>query len=322
MEIPRLTLGTWVFAGDALWGPQDLAESISTIHASIEHGLNLFDSAPGYGNGKSEEVLGLALEDRRDQALIATKVSRENVTREGIRTSCEESLKRLRTDYIDLLQIHWPNYEVPFEEVIEPFSKLKEEGKIRAIGVCNFGKPDVEEWFALGGEMVSNQLPYSILTRSIEFEIVPACARHGVAVLPYSPLMQGLLTGKFKNADEVPEGRARSRHFRADRPVARHGEPGCEELTFATIDRLRNIAAREGIPMGQLSLAWLLAQETVGSTIVGARSTEQLEDNIASLDHILSKGLIEEMSAATDEVKEYLGTNPDIWQVPSRIRHS
>ena len=295
LEIPGLTLGTWVFAGDQIWGPQDLKDSISTIHAALDMGLNLFDSAPGYGAGRSEEILGEALEGRRDKAIIATKVSPTDLDGEGVRKSCEDSLRRLRTDRIDLLQVHWPSRTVPFVETVEAFNGLKEAGKIRYAGVCNFGAPDVEEWISAGGEIVSNQLSYSLLSRAIEYEIIPACKRHGISVLPYSPLLQGLLTGKFRTADEVPETRARTRHFSGDRPSSRHGETGCEDLTFSTIASIRAIGEREGIPMGRLALAWLVAQDIVASTIVGARNVEQLKDNKASLDLVISDEVVDEL---------------------------
>jgi aryl-alcohol dehydrogenase-like predicted oxidoreductase len=288
------------------------------VHAALERGINCFDSAPGYGDGEAERILGLALEGKRDQAVILTKVSTGEQSRADLIASCDASLRRLKTDYLDLLQVHWPSPDVPFEETIATFAGLKEQGKVRFTGVCNFSDLDMRRWLAAGGEMISNQLPYSLLTRAIEFDILPECEEHGVVSLAYSSLMQGLLTGKFRTADEVPEGRARSRHFRNDRPVARHGEAGCEEQTFAAIERVREISKEVGEPMEAVSLAWVLAQPTVASAIVGARSVEQMEANVRGMQINLSGEVVQSLNAATDEVKQILGSNPDIWESPGR----
>lgn len=320
LEFSRLTLGTWAFAGGKMWGEQDEQRSIRTVHAALDAGITVFDSAPGYGAGESERVLGKALEGRRDEAVIATKVSRSELAAADLVASCDASLERLRTDVIDLLQIHWANHEVPFEETAGALMKLKEQGKVRHIGVCNFGPKDFKAWLETGAEMVSNQLPYSLLTRGIEFEIVPLCVEANVAILPYSPLMQGLLTGKFKTPDEVPDPRSRSRHFRHDRPMARHGEPGCEQETFAAIRAIGEVARREGCTMEALALGWLLRKPQVASVIVGARDEEQVVKNLEAAGTRLSDEVIEELDGLTDTVKHLLGGNPDIWETPSRFR--
>ena len=313
-----MTLGTWVFAGGQIWGEQEERESISVVQRALDAGINFFDTAPAYGEGKAEEVLGRALAGRRDRAVIATKVSTGQQSREALLRSCEASLKRLGTDYIDLLQVHWPSPDVPIAETVATFAELKAAGKIRYGGVCNFSVKDINRWLDAGGEMVSNQLPYSLLTRAIEFEILPACRKRGIATLPYSPLMQGLLTGKFRTADDVPEGRSRSRHFRPDRPLARHGEPGCEKETFAAIARIGEIAEAAGQPMDAVALAWVLAQPTVGSVIFGARTVEQLQANIRGMEIELAPEVIAALTEATGTVKERLGANPDIWESPGR----
>jgi aryl-alcohol dehydrogenase-like predicted oxidoreductase len=320
LEFSRLTLGTWAFAGGKMWGEQDDQESIRAVHAALDAGITVFDSAPGYGAGESERVLGKALEGRRGEALIATKVSRSELAATDLVASCEASLERLRTDVIDLLQIHWPNHEIPFAETAGALMKLKEQGKVRHIGVCNFGPLDFQAWLETGADIVSNQLPYSLLTRGIEFDIVPLCEKADVAILPYSPLMQGLLTGKFKTPDEVPDPRSRSRHFRHDRPMARHGEPGCEEETFATIRAIGELAKREGCTMEALALGWLLRKPQVASVIVGARNEEQVLKNLKASQTSLSADVVAELDRLTDEVKQLLGSNPDMWENPSRFR--
>lgn len=319
LEVSPLALGTWVFAGDQLWGKQNKLESIRTIHAALDLGVNFFDTAPAYGDGKAEKRLGRALEGRRSKAVIASKISQQHQRKKDLIKSCENSLKLLRTDFIDLMQIHWPDPEVPTEETLEALTMLKEQGKIRHFGVCNFGVPELEEWNKLGGELVSNQLPYSLLTRSIEYEIVPWCQKKDISVLAYSPLMQGLLTGKFRDADEVPDGRARSRHFRSDRPLARHGEEGCEMETFSAIEKVREICHHMALPMSAVALAWLIQHLFVGSVLFGARSVKQLKENLFAANLELPQETINELNAATNEVKAILGKNPDMWESPGRI---
>jgi len=320
LELPPLTLGTWAFAKDRIWGAQDDQVSLRTIACALDAGLSSFDSAPGYGNGEAERVLGRGLKGKRDQAVIATKVSPSEAAGSKCIASCEASLERLGTDYIDLLQMHWPNHDVPFEETVEALQKLKKEGKIRHYGVCNFGPKDMSDWMKTGGEIATNQIAYSLLARAVEFELLPFCSKHGIGVLPYSPLMQGLLTGKFHHPDEVPATRARSRHFHRERPDSRHGEEGCEKETFESIDKLRNLSAESGVPMAHLALAWLIRQPAVSSLVVGARDPEQLEKNIAAMHQEMDRSLINAVEIATEPVKQKLGANPDMWEASGRIR--
>ena len=234
LNVSVVALGCWALAGDNTWGHQEVSESIATVHAALDCGVTFFDTAEVYGDGRSEELLGQALEGRRQDAVIASKFHSGRTAPEDIAEACEASLKRLRTDVIDYYQVHWPNRSVPLADVIEATLRLKESGKIRALGVCNFSRADLE---ACGADAAlhANQLPYSLLWRAVEFDLMAACRERNMGILPYSPLQQGLLTGKFACADEVPEGRARTRHFSGDRPQTRHGEAGCEAETFAAI---------------------------------------------------------------------------------------
>lgn len=318
LDLSPLTLGTWAFAGGGLWGPQEEKESIAAVHAALDGGITAFDTAPAYGSGESERILGKALRGRRDKALVATKVSEKKLGYSAVMASCDDSLKRLQTDRIDLLQAHWSNPEIPVEETVSAFLDLQSQGKIRHAAVCNFGPKDLHAWLDAGGEMVSNQLPYSLLWRAIEFDILPECERHGISILPYSPLMQGLLTGKFKSPEDVPAGRARSRHFSTEREKARHGEPGCEGETFEAIRRISGVAQRLEIPMAELALAWLLGKPSVPSVIVGVRNPEQVKRNLGVLERSLPESVIEELDTITDGVKQRLGSNPDLWESPGR----
>ncbi len=319
IEASVIAMGCWAIVGDETWGPQEEKQSLDTIAASLDAGANFFDTAEGYGAGYSEEMLAKALAGKRDRAVIASKVSRSHLTADGIRKSCEASLKRLGTDRIDLYQIHWPSRSIPLEESMRALEALKGEGKIRAIGVSNFAVKDLDDLLAVAG-VETNQLPYNLLFRALEFEVLPKCVEAGIGVLCYSPIAQGLLTGKFKTADDVPEGRARTRHFSKSRPQVRHGEDGAEEETFEAIDEIRRIAQDAGAPMERVALAWLVAQPGVTSALAGARTPRQARDNAAAGDLELSPETLSRLAKATDKVKAKLGPNLDMWQAESRMR--
>ncbi|HHX43345.1 MAG TPA: aldo/keto reductase [Chloroflexi bacterium] len=319
IEASVIAMGCWAFAGDMTWGPQEDQQSIAAVHAALDAGVTFFDTAEGYGDGKSEEVLGRALEGRRDRAVIATKVSAEHLRPSDLRASCEASLRRLRTDVIDLYQIHWPSRTIPLEETVPTLQALRDEGKIRAFGVSNFGGGDLADLLRLT-PCTSNQLPYSLLWRAIEFGIRDACVANDIGIIVYSPLEQGLLTGKYASPDEVPAGRARTRFFSSDRPLTRHGESGHEEETFATIGRIRAIADGAGIPMADLALAWLLRQPGVTTVLAGSRSPEQIVQNARAASVELTDDVLASLDAATQPLKEALGPNPDHYQSDSRYR--
>ena len=229
IQVSPIALGCWPFAGGNVWGDQDDAESIAAVHAALEEGINFFDTAEGYG--RSEEVLGRGLKGRRQQAVLATKVSAGNLAADDVIGACERSLRTLQTDYIDLYQIHWPNWDVPLAETVSALQTLQTDGKIRAYGVCNFAAQDLSEMITLG-QCVTDQLPYSLAWRGIERAVLPLCRANGIGVICYSPLAQGILTGRYANADEVPPGLARTRHYSDDRPLSHHGEPGVEQNCF------------------------------------------------------------------------------------------
>lgn len=319
IDVSPLCLGSWALAGGLNWGPQDEQASVATIHAALDHGITFIDTAPLYGDGKAEELIGRALKEKPADPVIASKVSSQDVEREALIASCERSLKRLGRDTLDLLQVHWPNHEVPFEETVGALEALKEQGKIRAYGVSNFNATDLAKWREAGGQAVTNQLPYSLLWRAIEYEILPACRDAGVGVLCYSPLMQGLLTGKFKEMAEVPEERARTRHFSSEHEHARHGEGGAEPETQTAIQTLAQTCEAFGYSMAHAALAWVLKQPGVVSALLGVRSPEQVEQNIAALEVDSSDSFMIQLSALTDPLKVILGENPDPWESPGRF---
>ncbi len=320
IEVSQMALGCWPFAGGTVWGPQDDKDSIAAVHASLDAGVNFFDTAEGYDDdSNSEQVLGIALEGRRQEAVIATKISPSNFDTDVMVEHCHASLKRLQTDYIDLYQIHWPNHDVPISETMGVLLKLLEAGKIRSIGVCNFGSIDLADILECG-DIVTNQLPYNLLWRALEFEIKPTCVSNSVGIICYSPLAQGMLAGRYSSADEVPPGLSRSRHFSNERELAQHGEDGAEDATFEAIRRVEKIAEGLGEHPATISLAWLLKQEGVTSLLVGARNAGEVALNTPAFDYELPDDAERELSAVTSDLKEALGDNADMWNSPGRMR--
>jgi len=319
IEVSVIGMGCWAIAGDELWGEQDEGDALAAIEEALEVGINFFDTAEAYGGGRSEELLGKALSHRRQEAVIASKAIGNNLKPDRLQKSCEQSLKRLRTDYIDLYQIHWANWEVPIEETMGALEQLKQQGKVQAIGVSNFGPVDLAG-ILQAGECCTNQMAYNLLWRAIEFEIQPLCVEKDVGILCYSPMMQGLLTGKFATPDDVPAERARTRHFSRIRPLTRHGEEGCESETFEALGAIREISRRISEPMANVALAWLKHQPAVVSVLAGARNPDQIRRNAQAGDLELSPDIVVELSQATEEVKMKLGPNADMWQSDTRIR--
>ena len=320
IRVSGIAMGCWAIVGDRTWGHQEESDALDAIRAATDAGVNFFDTAEGYGGGYSEQLLAKALGSRRDDVVIGSKVSPNHVdSYEALVRSCDESLTNLKTDRIDVYHLHWPNRKVPIEEIAEGFARLKQAGKIRSFAVSNFGPGDLAELVSCAVPAV-NQLPYNLIWRAIEFEIVPLCVRHGIGVTCYSPIAQGLLTGKFASPDDVPEGRARTRHFSSAREQTRHAEGGHEDLTFRTIREIGDIAAELCRPPVEVALSWLLAKPGVASVLVGARNPAQMRANAAALDLDLPAEVVRRLDAATDPLKQAFGTNPDMWQSTSRYR--
>jgi len=312
-------MGCWAIVGDSTWGAQEEDDAIAAIRASLDAGVTFFDTAEAYGGGYSEELLAKALKGRRDEVVLASKVSPDHLDAATLRERCETSLRLLDTDRIDLYQIHWPSRRVPVAEALATLKALRAEGKIRAIGVSNYGTQDLTELLA-AGRVESDQLCYSLLFRAVEYGIQQKCVDNDLSLLCYSPLCQGLLTGKFATADEVPEGRARTRLFSKDRPQSRHQEPGCEAELFAALTEVRRTCEALGKPMAEVALAWLLVQPGVTAVIAGARNADQARANARAGDLELPPAVVAQLSAATDAVKQTLGPNADMWQTESRMR--
>jgi aryl-alcohol dehydrogenase-like predicted oxidoreductase len=273
----RIALGTWAIGGWMWGGNTDLDESIRTIRSAIERGITLIDTAPVYGFGRSEEIVGMALSGGlRERAVIATKAGldwrdgkvRRNSSPARIRKEVEESLQRLRTDYIDLYQVHWPDPLVPIHETAAALARLLKEGKIRAIGVSNYSPAQMDE-FREAAPIHSVQPPYNLFERDAERDVLPNAAERGIAVLCYGALCRGLLTGKITAATE----------FKGDdlrRKDPKFQEPRFSEYLAAVASLDRYAYERYGLDVLALAVRWVLDQ---GDTIAlwGARHPAQLD---------------------------------------------
>ena len=320
LVLPLLGVGCWSFGGGEgdYWGEQDQTSAEAVVHAALDAGANYFDTAEGYNEGRSEESLGRALKTRRQEAIIGTKVFPGNARPDLLRSHCEGSLRRLATDTIDLYMIHWPITDYPVGPAFETLADLQREGKIRYVGVSNFGVRQIREAAQAaayaGIAIAANQLYYNLLSRAIEFEILPECQRLGIGIVGYMPLQQGLLTGKYYSADELPPVRTRTRHFSGDRPLARHGEPGAEEEVFQVIEALRSIAAETGYPVEQLALNWAARQPGVTCALTGVRNRAQLEEAVEAVSQPFPAELTARLTALTEPLKHQLGANADYFQ--------
>ena len=320
LMVSPIGVGFWGIVGGDYWGAQDETDTVGAVQAALDSGINFFDTAEGYGDGYSEEMLGRALKSRRAEAVIATKVSTSNLAPAAIRAACERSLTRLQTDSIDLYQVHWPSRSVPFDDTMSTLLDLQREGKIRVIGVSNFGKLDMPDMLGCG-RYEANQLPYSLLWRAIEYDIQPQCVERNISILPYSPLNQALLTGRYQSADEMPYSRTRTRHFRGDRRDSRHGTAGFEAETFAALEAIRAICADIGQEMTHVALAWLLHKPAVTSVLAGARNTRHVESNRQAGELALSDETMRRLDEATDDLKMKLGADPDMWGTGADSRY-
>lgn len=321
LDVSVISFGAWQIGDPDFWGTEAESNPEDVVAAAIDAGINLFDTAELYGDGNSELLLGKALQGKRDQVYIASKVSTEHCTPEGVREACEASLQRLNTSHIDLYQVHWPFDSFRYADVYMELEKLKAEGKIRNIGVSNFGPCDMDAWMGEGAA-ISNQLGYNLLFRAPEYEMIPTCRSHDLGVLTYMPLMQGILTGRYASVAEIPMPRRRTRHFAGTREGTRHGQSGHEEILMDTVEDLFDFSDAIGVPMSVLCLCWLIAQPGVSSVILGCRKVEQLEENLKAADLNIGPAAIAQLNEFTFPLKVAMGDNCDMWESEenSRIR--
>lgn len=315
IPVSPIAFGAWAIGG-WMWGGAEKKDSIRAIHACLDHGISSLDTAPIYGFGLSEELVGEAIKGKRDHYEILTKcgmswegtkgeyffttndnsgVQRDIYTysgRDSIIAECEGSLKRLGTDYIDLYQVHWPDATTPIEEAMEAFRLLLEQGKIRAAGVSNYSVEQMERASGVV-DLASNQVPYSMVRRDIEEDVVPWCLDNNCGILAYSPLQRGLLTGKirpdytFNPGDSRPE----SAHFKLHNLIE----------TNKFLDKIKPLAEEKACTLSELVIAWTLYQPGITVALVGARTEEQVKQNAGALEVHLSG---EELNVINKELEK------------------
>ncbi len=306
MKITPLGIGTWAIGGpegNYNWGPQDDKDSIAAIHMALDLGINWIDTAPAYGKGHSEGVVGRALKGRSPRPYVFTKNSlawKEDrvifncLKAESLRKECEDSLRRLQVEALDLWQVHWPNPDPDIEEGWAEMARLQKAGKVRWIGVSNFSVSQMRRAQAIA-PIASLQPPYSAIRRDIEAEILPFCAKENIGVIPYSPMQAGLLSGRMskERVENLAPGdwRRNNENFKGPK-LSRN---------LALQDAFGRIAARHGQPAGVAALAWVLRRSEVAGAIVGVRNAKQVEELAPAL----------EFRLIPEELREMEGFLPD-----------
>jgi aryl-alcohol dehydrogenase-like predicted oxidoreductase len=290
LHLTCIGLGTWAIGGpwDFGWGPQTQEDSVATIHRALDLGINWIDTAPAYGLGHAETMVGRAVKSRRGEVIVATKCglvwddpNKRRVTRrlkaQSVRGEAEASLRRLGVEAIDLYQIHWPNPDRDIEEAWEAIDDLIREGKVRYAGVSNFSVEQIRRLEPIRTP-ASVQPPYHLLDRASEKEILPYCAEHGMGVVTYGPMAYGLLTGKFSHASlaALPADDWRRKGGRFQEPEL--------SANLALVDQLRPLAEGHARPLAHLAIAWVLRRPEVNAAIVGARRPDQIEQTAAAAD--------------------------------------
>lgn len=317
IKVTPIAFGAWAIGG-WMWGGADELEAIKAVRKAYELGVTTIDTAPVYGFGKSEELLAEALKDiPREKYQILTKYGLNWETKEGqfyfdsednegnptpvykwaskerIRKEVEDSLRRLKTDYIDLYQIHWADPTTEIAETMETVAQLMDEGKVLAAGVCNYNTAQVEEALKVI-PLASNQVPYSMINRGIENDVIPQAIEKGMHILPYSPLQRGLLTGKIKPGHEFTgyDTRKGNKYF-SDANI---------EQVHTLLDKIRPIAEKYDATLAQLVINWTVQQPGMGTVLVGARNEKQITDNVGALSFELTD---EEIARITNDSDEF-----------------
>lgn len=335
LELAILGMGCWPFGGGKYWGSQAQKDVNDVVKAAVDFGINYFDTAEAYNDGASEKSLGLAIQGvPRDKVIIGTKISPSNTRPDILTAHCEQSLKRLETDYIDLYMVHWPitpkaiahftDEKMAVPDVDDAFAtlrKLKDQGKIRYIGLSNFAPNKLKEALDTKTEIVINELPYNLLCRAIEYEIMPQCVAKGVGILGYMVLLQGILADIYPTLDDVPTWQRRTRHFDSRKcSEVRHGESGAEAETNEALIGIRAIARDYGMTMPEIAIKWAIANPAITCALVGSRNVKELKANVEALEKPLPKEAIEKLNQVTDKLKQKLGTSFDYYETASGDR--
>jgi aryl-alcohol dehydrogenase-like predicted oxidoreductase len=316
LEVSPIAFGAWQLSG--AWGKLDEREAIAAVRFARERGINLFDTAQAYGFGESERMLGRALRDdldhRRDEVVIATKggvrvdVGGRRVrdsSPQWLRDGVDQSLAALDVDHLDLYQVHWPDSATPLAETGEALQEMVDEGKIRHVGVSNFGPGEIEE-LSRTIPVQTLQPPYAMLRRQAEGDVLPYCAEHGIGVLVYGPLAHGLLTGTIAADHEfaADDWRGRLPEFRGE-DLARN---------VAVVRKLERFADERGHTVSQLAIAWTLAHPAVHVSIVGSRSPKHIEESIGAVEIELTADDLSEIDGILEGAVPVLGPAPERMQ--------
>jgi aryl-alcohol dehydrogenase-like predicted oxidoreductase len=318
VHVTTLAFGAWAIGG-WMWGGADEDEAIRAMRASYGAGVTTIDTAPAYGFGKSEELVGRAMEGiPRQKYQILTKYGLNWKTNEGefyfdtidnngkptkvykyakassVVKECEDSLRRLKTDYIDLLQIHWPDPTTPISETMGAVAKLIQQGKVRAAGVCNYSVEQINEALKTVN-VASNQVPYSLIHRGIEENVVPQALQKGMSIIPYSPLQRGLLTGKIKKDHKFNAGDTRDGN--------RFYKPENIERVNAMLEEIKPIAETHKATLTQLIINWTSRQPAMDCVLIGARDEAQVMENVKALSFRLSDEELKKIRACAESLK-------------------
>ncbi len=338
LELSILGLGCWSLGGGTYWGDSNPEDEKRLLHTAFDLGINYFDTAELYYDGRSEEALGRAIKELpRDRLIIGSKIFPTNAYYQQTLDHCEASLKRIDTDYLDLYMVHWPlnmrslelatkdenilSNPPQVEDTVAALLKLRDQGKIRNIGVSNFGNYWMQEFERQGIMIAVNQLIYNLFSRAIEFEILPYCEQSDTGVIGYSGLMEGLLTGKYESLDDIPAHYCRTRHYHKDRsPQSRHGGEGCEKEMTEALHKIRKIADDEGIGMAELSIWWATRNKAITCVLAGTRSPERLKENVAGATAVLPDDIYQALDEVSRPVMDALGPYPDAYEHPSLDR--
>jgi len=303
VEVSVIAEGCWPMGG-WYWGGANDEESLRTIHRACELGINFFDTAPAYGGGHSEEVLGKGLVGRRGDVVISTKIPPNMLSPEKMDKSLAESLRRLQTDYVDVCFVHWPNRNEPIARTMEILESYRREGRIRAIGVSNF-TVDMLELASKHGTVDALQPPYNLLWRFIEEDVMPYCTEHGIGITTYSSLAQGMLTGTLRLNTTYRDGDLRPRSILWQ--SENYGK------CLYTVERLRPIAKELGVSIAQLALRWLISQPGVTSALVGAQTPDEISENAGTVGWQLPASTLSMVQEISDELYLSMPYYYDMW---------
>jgi aryl-alcohol dehydrogenase-like predicted oxidoreductase len=309
IQITPIIMGLWQ-AGKEMWVGIDDKQTTRAVQAAFDSGITTFDTAEAYGKGHSEKILASATSDIRHKVIYATKVFANHLNYDQVVEACHRSLENLQTDYIDLYQIHWPSgsfgfKEVPIGETMGALNDLKDQGKIRSIGVSNFSRLQLQE-AAEYGQIDSLQPPYSLFWRHVEKDAMSFCAENKITILAYSPMAQGLLTGKFGPDHTFKKGdiRAKNKLF----------QPGTYARAQEALSRLRPLAEQRGITLGQLALSWVTSHSGA-CAIAGARNADQAIENARAGAISLSDDELSQLDEISCGVTDYLEESPVMWDL-------